>query len=67
MPRGIKSVAYFGGRPVQWCCVCGRMIYIDQEVVCVSGETRKNPHAGRIAWERDGICMACAGKERETE
>lgn len=65
MPRGIKSVAYIGGRPVQWCCVCGRMIYTDKEVVYVSAATRRNPHAGRIAWERDGMCQACAARKEE--
>lgn len=46
------------------CPVCGRMFRDGETVVVVTGARRKN-RRGRIAWSRDGICLACAEKEQE--
>lgn len=46
----------------QFCSRCGRWIG-EREPVFVAVSSRQNPHAGRIAWERDGICKECIEKE----
>lgn len=51
----------------QFCSRCGKWISHDKGIVVVTEKTRKNPHAGRIAWSRDGICMECYQKEENEE
>lgn len=46
----------------QFCSRCGRWLG-EREAVLISASSRQNPHAGRIAWARDGICRDCATAE----
>lgn len=50
------------GEQGQFCSRCGRWVG-EKEVVMVTAATRRNPHAGRIAWTRDGVCRDCAKRE----
>lgn len=67
MPRGIAEHLVVDGHIVQFCRQCKRMIFVEREIVYVTARTRKNPHAGRIAWQRDGICRECYRKEEATQ
>lgn len=52
------------GEEGQFCSKCGRWIG-KGEATMITASSRKNPHAGRIAWWRDGVCRDCAKKEED--